>query len=242
MSSMKQLVLSLIATTISIALTFGTAAFLDHRKKVAEKHEMVMMILNDFDKTIKQVNQLDSAADQAFEAQLSILENPETFEESKFELILLQMAYKDELPKTTENIISSNIETINTLGNILFTEKVSEFYLHRKQLLEILDKEMNLAFSDEDGITSSYENLSKYNLVSLLMICEGYKKTLEGIYEQCKLMMDVSDKEIEDFTLKREKLNPPVDKEAGEKVIQLMKERNQRFEQAVEAGKQKKAS
>ena len=33
LSSLKQFVLSLVATTISIVLTFGTAAVIDHKKK-----------------------------------------------------------------------------------------------------------------------------------------------------------------------------------------------------------------
>lgn len=46
-SSLKQFVLSLIATSISIALTFGTAGVLDHNKKQKEKRQMVMMIMYD---------------------------------------------------------------------------------------------------------------------------------------------------------------------------------------------------
>ena len=66
-SSFKQLLLSFVATTISIALTFGTAAFLDNKKKESDKREMVMMILNDFDKSIAQLEALDSSAVAAFE-------------------------------------------------------------------------------------------------------------------------------------------------------------------------------
>lgn len=40
LSSAKQFLLSIVATSISIALTFGTAAFLDHKKKESAKKEM----------------------------------------------------------------------------------------------------------------------------------------------------------------------------------------------------------
>ena len=46
-ATLKQFLLSLVATTISIVLTFGTAGWLDSRKKEAAKHEMVMTILYD---------------------------------------------------------------------------------------------------------------------------------------------------------------------------------------------------
>lgn len=54
MSSLKQFLLSLLATTVSIALTFGTAAIIDYNKKQKEKREIVMM-----------VNQLQSDIDSA---------------------------------------------------------------------------------------------------------------------------------------------------------------------------------
>ena len=43
MTSTKQFLLSLIATTVSIVLTFGTAAVVDHHKKQAAKKEMVIL-------------------------------------------------------------------------------------------------------------------------------------------------------------------------------------------------------
>ena len=39
--------------------------------------------------------------------------------------------------ETTERIFSSNIETINTVGNVLFTENVAEFY-QKRQLYKTL--------------------------------------------------------------------------------------------------------
>ena len=52
--------LALLATTISIVLTFGTAAIIENHKKKTAKKEMVMMVLNDFDKTIGIVESIDS--------------------------------------------------------------------------------------------------------------------------------------------------------------------------------------
>ena len=43
----KHFLLSLLATTISIALTFGTAAVIDHNKEQNEKREIVMMVMFD---------------------------------------------------------------------------------------------------------------------------------------------------------------------------------------------------
>jgi len=117
LSSLKQLFLSLIATTISIVLTFGTAALIDGCKKADEKREMVMMILNDMSNSIAHVEEIDSAASRVFETQIDILHHPETFDTKKYDLVLVQAAYLNPTSNTVENIFSSNVETINILGN-----------------------------------------------------------------------------------------------------------------------------
>lgn len=61
MSSAKQFLLSLIATSVSIILTFGTAAIIDHNKKQTAKKEMVMMIISDIDNSIQLVEKVDTA-------------------------------------------------------------------------------------------------------------------------------------------------------------------------------------
>lgn len=236
-STFKQLLLSFVATSISIALTFGTAAFLDKKKEEADKREMVMMILNDFDKSIAQLEALDSSAVAAFETQLSILEHPETFEKRKIELINFEADCKSEPSKTIESIFSSSIETINTLGNVLFAEKVSGFYLNRQQLYTIMKEESQEAFNEEDGIATSFENLKKHNLSNLIFLCESFTSKLKEINEQCKQMMNVTDAEIAAFQSERLKLDTQIKKAIDEGFIQNMIDRNQRFQQAIESSK-----
>ncbi len=47
-SGIKQFLLTLLATTFSIILTFGTSAIIERRHKAAAKKEMAMMIIYDF--------------------------------------------------------------------------------------------------------------------------------------------------------------------------------------------------
>jgi hypothetical protein len=46
-SFVRELLTTVLATTISIALTFGTAAIIDFYKKQSEKQEIVMMVMYD---------------------------------------------------------------------------------------------------------------------------------------------------------------------------------------------------
>ena len=119
MASMKQFLLSIVATSISIALTFGTAAFLDNKKKQSEKREIVMMVMYDMYNSLKSIEKADSMILQSMEVQRQIAEDTTRFEDLRFQLIHLMP--KAEYTETTERIFSSSIETINTVGNVLFT-------------------------------------------------------------------------------------------------------------------------
>ena len=57
---MKQFLLSLIATTISIILTFGTSLWLENRKTEKEKREIVMMVMHDISHSIDEMENADS--------------------------------------------------------------------------------------------------------------------------------------------------------------------------------------
>ena len=49
----KELLLTFIATTISIVLTFGTAAYLEDRQTVKARRMMAMTIINDIDQSLE---------------------------------------------------------------------------------------------------------------------------------------------------------------------------------------------
>ena len=70
MSSMKQFLLSLLATTVSIALTFGTAAIIDYNKKQSEKREIVMMVMYDMCNSLSTIEKADSSIHKLMEIQL----------------------------------------------------------------------------------------------------------------------------------------------------------------------------
>lgn len=106
---MKQFLLSLLATTFSIVLTFGTSAIIEKRQKEAAKKEMVMMIIYDFDMTIKQVQKADSLFQQAIEAQQAIAIHPEYFDSLRYHFMPAIALTADEYSETTEKIFSSNI-------------------------------------------------------------------------------------------------------------------------------------
>lgn len=111
-SDTKQFLLTLLATTFSIILTFGTSAVIDKRHKEAAKKEMVMMILYDFDKTIDQVQHADSIFWQALKAQHDAILHPEHF----YSHISTFKASNEEDDKEYQELVDEYLEAVTFLN------------------------------------------------------------------------------------------------------------------------------
>ena len=203
MASLKQFLLSIFATTVSIALTFGTAAIIDYNKKQSEKREIVMMVMYDMYNSLKSVEKADSMIRHTMEVQRQIAEDTSQFNKLKFQLVFL--VPRVDYTEATERIFSSSIETINTVGNVLFTENVAKFYQMRQFYKTAIcdsianELERNNPFTTIRGTVNyaySINALLSYNIL----------KDLRHLYALCKQMMEVTDEEIDVYQKEREQI------------------------------------
>jgi hypothetical protein len=229
MSSLKQFLLSLFATSVSIALTFGTAAVIDYNAKQKEKREIVMMVMYDMYNTLQWVEKNDSLFHEAMLYQKRLAENPAEYNIINTTITMAHSIPSVEYTETTERIFSTSIETINTVGNVLFTEMVAEFYQSRTTYKTLIcDSLMNNLKADPPFHTLQGAidfDVSNYAIIG----CE-IKVSMQQMFDQCKQMMNVSDEEIEIYQKERQKIKKeiPIDDEARKKkyqeIIQLQKE------------------
>ena len=210
MASLKQFLLSLFATSVSIALTFGTAAVIDHHAKQKSKREIVMMVMYDMYTSLSSIEKADSMIRQSMDVQRQLAENPALFDKLRFQIAHLMP--RVEYTETTERIFSSSIETINTVGNVLFTENVAEFYQMRKfYKSNICDSVFN-----EVAQKASFTTLKgtlEYQYVDYALISNGVLTDIQHLYALCKEMMEVSDKEIEAYRKERELIEKSMSEE-----------------------------
>ena len=203
MASVKQFLLSLFATTVSIALTFGTAGFIDYKKKQSEKREIVMMVMYDMYNSLKSIEKADTMIRQSMDIQRQIAEDSTQYEKLWFKMA--QLMPWVEYTETTERIFSTSIETINTVGNVLFTESVAEFYQKRQSYkATICDSVLNEITREKPFTTlkgSLDINYVPYALTSCIIM-----KGMQQKYAQCKQMMKVTDEEIEAYRKEREQI------------------------------------
>ena len=201
-SAMKQFMLSLLATTISIALTFGTSAIIENNKKKSEKREIVMMVMYDLYTSLKMVQQADSNLFELLKLQRDMAEDTTLYEQRKYDFIRLMP--KVEYTNTTEKIFSSSIETINTVGNVLFTENVAEFYYSRNLYKQsVSDSVFTIYLKKDINILKNLKDALQVELTGHILLSQSIYSEMKNRYEECKLLMNVTDKEIEVYRKKK---------------------------------------
>jgi len=233
MSTAKQLLLSIVATTISIVLTFGTAIWLEKGKKEEAKREMVMMILYDLTGSIEQAEQADSMLRECFEQQVAVAENPKLLEQNPFIFTLLLARCSVSYTETVEHIFSSNIETINTLGNVLFAENVSNLYRLRREYQQQVCQQLahdveTLGGCKDYSQVMAIDFAGQYILISGMLLNEMKEKLA-----QCQQMMDVSNTQLEAYRQKRQDM---METSASDSISKaLLEEMNRNYQRLQEA-------
>lgn len=217
-SSIKQFLLSLVATSVSIVLTFGTAAYLDHKKKQADKREMVMMIMYDMYTSLRSAQQSDSSIIRSIDFQIKLAKDTSIFADNRFTMIHLMPQF--DYTETVERIFSTNIETISTLGNVLFAENVSAFYMQRKEYKDMCDSVQAKIIENKSLATLKAQIEFDYYLEALLSA--ELVSSMNNIFAQCKEMMNVKDAELEAYSAMREKMDDRVNSIAESEKIDFV--------------------
>ncbi len=220
---MKQFLLSLLATTVSIALTFGTAAVVDYYKKKAAKREMVMMVISDFNKTIDNVMKADTALRKASSLELDFVNHPEDFNSKRYAIInLLSNVLEMDFPETTQKVFSSSIETFSTIGNANFVNEVSSFYIYRdkykKQVIDNLVKDIY----NKDAV-NSLNSLFNVSLPEYVYINWTMLQMLKDSRDKCMQMMNVSEEDLQAFS-KQQQITEVEDPERSAENQKMMEE------------------
>lgn len=121
-----ELLMSVVATSISIVLTFGTAYLLEQQQKKSSQRHMAMMIIHDIDERIKQMERVDSILRLFSNLQLSIMEGKyeKDISSASVSLISCDPSFVH-FAETAERIFTSNVDTWSTIGKVNFIDNVS---------------------------------------------------------------------------------------------------------------------
>ena len=235
-STGKEFLMTLLATTVSIVLTFGTTAIIDRKKQRAEKREMVLMVMYDMRESLIECEQCQNNLRDFCDLQVDLVAHPEKFSASVTNLLVHVPIFN--YTTTTETIFKSNIETLRTIGNILFVETVSAFYDHRNKYKNDVVEEFQ-----RDGDTSirSYAGLSVFRAPSYAYMGDVYYQAMKGDFEECKVLMKVSEEDLDVFSKERKRVEESILGESRvdmvDRAIQEHSRRKDALQKAREEGR-----
>ena len=223
-SMLRELLMTTLGTTISIVLTFGTAAWMDQRQKEKNRRQAVLMVISDF---YAYRIALQTYYDQCFMKWKSEIEELNSIPrdsmmhltDEEIQKYWYALSQKNHVPrdKTAENIFTSDISTWRDVENFRFIKQVGSGYQLINTIEETIKKEMDdrgatnryffANYGEMDGASAfvTYYELKEVQHCSFeyrVTFCpsiEYYIEHLKTIEDECMNMMNVSDKELDEF-------------------------------------------
>ncbi len=189
-STWREMILTIVATTISIVLTFGTAALLERCQRIEDRKMSAMMVMSNienFSRTVdvmsKRIARCDSIGTWMRSLPKDSLDmiHPKEVEDLINEMLSLVDYLTHD--KTAENIFSNSIETWKNMGNFQFIDNVGKCF-----------SEMNADESNWNQWVNEYE----------ATISDVISQMKPGEHTITKLLNDnVFRQKIEDFHVRK---------------------------------------
>ena len=196
--------MTILATSISIVLTFGSANLIEGRHKKQAQRRMAMMIIHDIDESIKQMEQVDSLLRKYHDLQFEVLEG--RYSES-LGIASVMLASNDpsyiKFAHTTEHIFTSNVDTWSTIGKVDFIDNVSGCYILREEYkTEVIDAFHELVEPKDGHEILKLDDLLAIKSEYYVACSSGLINEIKAANELNKRIMGISDKDYAKFNSK----------------------------------------
>ena len=141
----KELLLTTLATTISIVLTFGTAHIIEQRQANQAQRRTAMMVIHDIDESVATLERLAKSEEEQKQAVQYVYDHFDqiySLPEDTLSLALSMIASLDGVDNyfdySKEKIFNSSQDTWKNLGDVAFVDKMEAFYQSRNDLQNML--------------------------------------------------------------------------------------------------------
>ncbi|MBR4810152.1 MAG: hypothetical protein IK039_00125 [Bacteroidaceae bacterium] len=197
---LKELLLTILATTISIVLTFGTSRIIEKRQDDRDRRLLAMTIINDMDETITCVRDLLEAEDNGYNITIWLMENMDRLESVSDDTLQAFFDYvtpssftqQSQFMKNDENILTMSQDSWRTLSDRKFFSNVQDFYNYKALL--------NRQFEESVIFRKPFTDEEQYQM----MMGTDEMSTHEGYVEMCRRMLkSVRVKRYTDFYVNR---------------------------------------
>ena len=143
----KGFLTSILGTTISIALTFGTSALLNNRKKAEAQRMTAMMIIQDVDNSIETLRNIMIEEERLYNSSqyaLNHIGSLATMSVDTLDMLLryivpgMSVSSNTEFDDSKERIFHSSQDTWSNLNDVAFVNNIESFYKDRHMLQELM--------------------------------------------------------------------------------------------------------
>ena len=152
----KDFVVAILATTVSIVLTFGTSKLIEHNNQKKERRLTALMVMSSIESFARSVDEsaevwdrLDSVAVWLLRLPLDEVERlgEEPFQDAVKEVFQAPIIRHDQ---TAETIFSSNIDTWKNMGNFQFVDNVGACFSQMNWIEGKINEEA-IAYTDNQA-------------------------------------------------------------------------------------------
>lgn len=152
----KDFVVAILATTVSIVLTFGTSKLIEHNNQKKERRLTALMVMSSIESFARSIDEsaevwdrLDSVAVWLLRLPLDEVERlgEEPFQDAVNEVFQAPIIRHDQ---TAETIFSSNIDTWKNMGNFQFVDNVGACFSQMNWIEGKINEEA-IAYTDNQA-------------------------------------------------------------------------------------------
>ena len=159
-STFRDLIMTFIATTISIVFTFGTAQYLDYREKRASGRQTAINVILDIENNIQELDNMAEIEEQNFNLAQYVLGHMDDLESIPSDTLIdvyQYLEYFSELKfdDSREKLFHSSQESWKHINNPMFIELVQTFYYQRHQFQDYYNTDY--AFQEPISIEEQYQ-------------------------------------------------------------------------------------
>ena len=141
----RELLMTILGTTISIVLTFGTAHFLELRQADKARRQTAMMLIHDIDESIATLESMAENEEEQKAAIQYVIDHLDQIESLPSDTIytavtMLGVYFSDGdyFDDSKEKVFNSSQETWKNLDDVSFVDNMEEFYVSRNYLEALL--------------------------------------------------------------------------------------------------------
>ena len=143
----KGFLTSVLGTTISILLTFGTSALIESKEKADIQRQTAMMVIHDIDVCVEQMEEMakdEEEMNNAMQYILAHLDQIASLPKDTIELAMDMLIDYDPdraiFDDAKENIFKSSQDIWSNLDNMAFIDNMEKFYRERKEIESLISK------------------------------------------------------------------------------------------------------